>query len=91
MLKEIGDQWVLPVWPYERFAEACAETGCDDNVSDAISLEQFVYHVLPTMIQQDICVEVLPTETKPGKLITAQDLFRVFEGMMESGEYFLEG
>jgi hypothetical protein len=91
LLKEIGDQLLLPVWPYERFAEAWVVSSNEDNIRDAVSLEQFVYHILPTMIQQDISVEVLPTENKPGKIITARELSSLFEGLMESGEYFLEG
>lgn len=91
LLKEIDNQQVLPVWPYEILVKECINPDDEDKTQDAISLEQFVYHVLQTMIKQDIGVEVLPTKTQSGKIISAQDLMNLLEGMMDSGEYYLEG
>ena len=91
LLKEIDNQQVLPVWPYEILVKECINPDDEDKTQDAISLEQFVYHVLQTMIKQDIGVEVLPTKTQSGKIIAAQDLVDLLEGMMDSGEYYLEG
>ena len=91
LLKEVDGQRLLSVWPYESYAEACIVPDSEDTAYDAISLEQFVYHVLRSMMDQDIQVEVLPTQTQQGKILPAQDLFNLFEGLMESGEYFLEG
>lgn len=91
LLKEIDDRLILPVWPYERLARECLFSYDEDKIPDAISLEQFVYHVLPTMKQQNINVEVLPTKIQTGKIIVAQEIMSLFESLMDSGEYYLEG
>jgi len=91
LLKEIDSKLILPVWPYECLARECLLSYDEDNILDAISLEQFVYHVLPMMKQQNIDVEVLPTKMKSGKILVVQEFMSLFESLMDAGEYYLEG
>jgi hypothetical protein len=72
-------------------AANCAANEWQDYTAGAVSLEHFVYNLLPVMMEQDIHVEVLPTAGKPGKLLDASNLAAIFEGMLESGEYYMEG
>ena len=91
IMKDENMQAILPVWPYEVLARDCAVNEWQYHVAEAVSLEQFVYKVLPKMIAQDIKVELLPTSTQAGIVLDAAELATLFEGMMESGEYYMEG
>jgi hypothetical protein len=91
VMKEQNERTILPVWPYQVMAAKCAENEWQDYVPGAVSLEHFVYKLLPTMISQDIKVEILPTKNHPGTLLNAGELSSLFEGMLESGEYYMEG
>lgn len=91
VMKEINEQSILPVWPYEIFAENCAAMEWQDYTATAVSLEHFVYKLLPIMNKQNIKVEVFPSKSHPGSLVKATELASLFEGMMESGEYYMEG
>ena len=91
IMKETNDQTILPVWPYEIFATNCATNEWQDYAACAVSLEHFVYKLLPIMSGKNIKVEVSPSQSQPGSLLDATELASVFEGMMESGEYYMEG
>lgn len=90
-IKDVDNKEMISVWPYKCLAEACDDGKQGAAVADAVSLEQFVEHVLSMMATQQLLVEVFPTQTQPGKILVAQELGELLEGMMESGEYFLEG
>ena len=90
-MKEDKGLSILPVWPYEQMAINCAANEWQDYVPGAVSLEHFVYNLLPVMIKRDIKVEILPTKSQPGHLLAPRDLVSLFEGMLESGEYYMEG
>lgn len=91
VMKEINEQTILPVWPYEIFAANCATSEWQDYTATAVSLEHFVYKLLPIMSKQNIKVEIFPSKSLPGSLMKATELASLFEGMMESGEYYMEG
>lgn len=91
VMKEADGQSILPVWPYEILATQCAANEWQDYTAGAVSLEHFVYKLLPVMIEQDIKVEILPTQTQSGNLLKAKELAAIFEGMLETGEYYMEG
>ena len=90
-IKEVGDKAIIPIWPYKELATVCAQQAGDNQTAVAVSLEQFVYTVLPKIDQQNIQIEIMPTNNQAGKYIQAQALASIFEGMMESGEYYMEG
>ena len=91
VMKDSDDQTILPVWPYQQMATICAVNEWQNYVPGAVSLEHFVYTLLPVMIEQGIKVEILPTANQPGNLLAAEELASIFEGMLESGEYYMEG
>ncbi len=90
-IKEVADKEMIAVWPYKPLAEACAGEDLGAAQADAVSLEQFVDRVLKLMADQRLLVEVFPTPTQPGHILHARELGELFESMMDSGEYFLEG
>ena len=91
VMKDSDDQTILPVWPYEQMAATCAVNEWQNYAPGAVSLEHFVYTLLPVMIEQGIKVEILPTINQPGNLLDAEELASIFDGMLESGEYYMEG
>lgn len=91
VMKDKDGSLVLPVWPYSEFANANAVGEDESKVADAVSLEHFIYNLLPQLIDQDIHIEVMPTRTKKGLVMEAQALFEIIERKLDTGEYFLEG
>lgn len=91
IIKDSDEKTLITVWPYEILAAAFATQSGDGQAPVAVSLEQFVYSLLPVIHQQNIHLEILPTGSLPGKLMPAQALAAILEGMMESGEYYMEG
>lgn len=91
VMKEIDNQIFLPIWPYEQMATGCAINEWQAYRADAISLDYFVYKLLPVMMKQDINAEILPSAVKPGERLAAGELAAILDGMMESGEYYMEG
>lgn len=87
-MQEKTGMTILPVWPYAELASAHNQ---DSYTPDAVSLEHFIYTLLPQMIEQKIHIEVLPTPTHPGAILAPDTLFEIIERKMDSGEYFLEG
>jgi len=81
----------LPIWPYKDLATACAKDDWKLAKPQSISLEHFIYKVSEQLIENEIQLEVLPTDLAPGKIIPARSFFKMLENMMESGEYFMEG
>lgn len=90
LLLQHGDMQYLPVWPYQRFAEEAMPAGGGYNVI-AYALEDFVFETLPELIERDIGVEIMPRATGAGCFITPHRLLDIIGGMMESGEYRLDG
>jgi hypothetical protein len=91
VLNDVGDKTIIPIWPYEVLATACRQTVSCQPTAMAVSLEQFVYSLLPQINHQNIQIEILPTKILPGKIMQARELAGILEGMMESGEYYMEG
>jgi len=90
-MKEQDGISVLPIWPYAELARACAQGSQKSNTPDAVSLEHFIYHLLPLMIDQEVQIEILPTNAQQGLVIEAKALFEIIERKLDTGEYFLEG
>ena len=91
VMKEANEHTILPVWPYKQLADDCATNEWQNYIPGAVSLEHFVYNLLALMEKEDIKVEVFPTATQPGLSVEANELAAQFEGMIESGEYYMEG
>lgn len=91
IIKELDGKSVLPVWPYSELARACVQGSQEKSTPDAVSLEHFIYNLLPLMISQEILIEILPTGAQQGLVMEAQALFEIIERKLDTGEYFLEG
>ena len=80
---------VMPLWPYQGLATPFAESG---EAADAVSLEHFIYHELNELHGEEIRVEVFPgAGKKPGVVMSAAELFRIFDHKLDEEQYFIEG
>lgn len=95
-----GDQWQLitteegvrlPIWPYEYFAKEAAEDRWPDTSTCAESLEFFLYESLQELADKDIMLEIMHRPDQGGCLVSPQRLSSILLGMMDAGEYVLEG
>jgi len=91
VMRELGEQTSLPVWPYQQLAHRCAVDDWQGQSCKSVSLEHFISHILKLLIEQDIQIEIMPGESRQGYIMEPQHLYKMFEGVIESGEYFLEG
>ena len=91
VLRETDNQTILQVWPYEQLADDYATAHDDTCKPSATSLDHFVHNLLSHMVEQDIDIEILPINQHAGKVVTASELHEVFNGLLETGEYYLEG
>ncbi|OQK15491.1 hypothetical protein AU255_14785 [Methyloprofundus sedimenti] len=89
--REINGQVTQPIWPYKRYANEAAVGDWEGFVPVAESLEFFLETSLHQLVAQDVLLEVMPRKFEAGCLISAQRLCGIMEGMMESGEYTLDG
>lgn len=96
-----GTEWVfreqanggqtLPLWPYEKFAQDAATGPWQDKQPQAESMEDFIYHTLEMLIEEDVMVEIMPNPQQPGGLISPHQLLSILTGMIDAGEYRLDG
>lgn len=78
------------VWPYRELAVTYGSAGGSSRPL-AVSLEHFVYKLLPIMIEQGIKINLFPTTLERGLVLEPQELLSIIESMMDSGEYYMEG
>lgn len=87
---ELHGDHCIPLWAYRRYAvEAALDEWCDGR-PDSISMEYFLYQVLPSLAA-GVVLEIMPSSGHEGCLISPQRLLSIFEGMLEAGEYRIEG
>jgi len=91
VLREDDGVVSLPVWPYKKYSLACAMGNWANQIPDAVSLEHFIFKILKRLMNEEIMVEIMPNEHRSGQLIDPSELFVLFESVIESGEYYLEG
>jgi len=89
VMRDDAGKTILSVWPYRQFAEDCADSA--DLRPHATSLDHFIESVMLVLVSQGVYIEVLPTRQQGGILIAAAELLEIFEGLVDSGEYYLEG
>jgi len=80
----------VPVWPYLKYAREAALEYWHDCIPNALSLEFFMFNTLQPMLEQEVLIEVMPHEGKPGCLITPHRLLDILVGVMHSREYRLD-
>ena len=91
VMRELADQTTLPVWPYQQLDNNCAVDDWQGQECKSVSLEHFISRILKLLIENDIQVEIMPSESAQGFIMSPQQLLTLFEGILESGDYFLEG
>lgn len=91
VMRESEHQTTLPVWPYRTFAQACAQGEWLEQETHAVSLEHFISRVLQLLIDREIGVEIMPSNSRRGLCVHPRRLFELFEGVLDAGEYTLEG
>ncbi len=99
-LKEGGAYWMTyerdgrtmqPLFAYKRYAEEAAVGDWEVMVPVAESLEFFMERTLKRLQELDILLEVMPRKTGRGSLVTPRQLSSILEGMIDAGEYTMEG
>lgn len=99
-LKEGGAYWMtyerdgrdtLPVFAYKRYADEAAVADWELLIPVADSLEFFMERTLPRLLEQDICLEIMPQQPGKGSIVTPRQLLSILEGMVDAGEYTIEG
>merc|ERR1711879_571821 len=91
MVREVDGECVMALWPYKRYAREAALDVWHSGRPDAVSLEYFMENVLPLLAAENTLLDVMPRNGTVGFLISPQRLLSIFEGMMDAGEYRLEG
>ena len=81
----------LVVWPYKKFAEEAAVDAWSAYHVEAESLESFMEITLEMLMTEDVMVEIMAKPDKPGCLISPHQLKSILTGMIDAGEYRLDG
>ena len=81
----------LPIWPFKDYTVEMNVGDWDDQSPVSVSLEHFIYQVLGMLKDEDMSVEVFPTRDSSGEIISAHELYEMLEGMVDAGEYYMEG
>ena len=87
LMREEDEKTILPVWPYENLARANLE---GDMVTQATSLEHFI-DILNQNSNQDIDLDIMPLPDQTTVVISIPELLSMYESLIDSGSYFLEG
>ena len=82
---------VMPLWPYQKLATEMIPGAWPDTTEAVESLEEFVEQTLIALMEDDIMIEIMPSPTRPGCLISPQRLHDILTGMLDAGEYKLDG
>ena len=99
-LKEGGEYWMTydsngretqPLFAYKRYAEEAAVGDWEVMIPVAESLEFFMERTLRRLDQLDVMLEVMPRKNGRGSLVTPRQLLSILEGMIDAGEYTMEG
>ena len=91
MVRQVDGQSVVSLWPYKRYATEAALDIWQNGRPDAVSLEYFLDAEIPVFVSGEVLFDVMPREGNAGFLISPQRLASIFEGMMDAGEYRLDG
>ena len=81
----------FPVWPYRRLASDAALEKWESHAPSSVSLDHFLYVMMQELIANNVMIEVMPRIDQSGCLTPAQRLMGILEGMIDAGEYRLDG
>ena len=88
---ESDGQSACPLWPYKRFAGDAALDYWQDYSPSSIALDFFLEHQLVELIEHKVLIDIMPRGSAAGCLIAPQRLQSIFHGMIDAGEYRLDG
>jgi hypothetical protein len=66
---------LVPIWPHERFAKACATAAWQDYEPRRIDLDVWIEHWIPGMTKDGKEVAVFPTPDEKGVVVPPERLF----------------
>ncbi|MCV6636246.1 DUF2750 domain-containing protein [Candidatus Albibeggiatoa sp. nov. NOAA] len=87
LMREEDDKTILPVWPYENLARANLIGGM---VAQATSLEHFI-DILNYNRNRGIDLDIMPLPDQPIVIAPVTEILSMYESLIDSGSYFLEG
>lgn len=87
----LDDRPCLMVWPYKKLATDAALDYWQDSSPASCSLEYFFAKLLEPLSTTQALVEVMPRGEAPGCLIAPNRLQAILQGMLDAGEYRLDG
>ncbi len=90
-VRESGDSRVLSIWPYFQLALEHRPEVQRSFSPQATSIEHFIYDMLQGFVEADIYLEIFPYKESQGHILSAEECFVLFEGILDSGAYFIEG
>jgi hypothetical protein len=90
-IDDVNGSESIVIWPYRQLAEKYASETADRSTPLSTSLDNFLYRILGDCQAANIYISVSPVKGVSGKHISAYDLRGILEGMVETGEYYLEG
>lgn len=89
--REWQGETCMPVWPYRKFAADVAINDWSQYKPHAESLEIFLHGTLELLIEEGVMVEIMPTPERAGCLVSPQRMKSILDGMIDAGEYTLDG
>jgi hypothetical protein len=87
LMREENNKTILPVWPYENLARGNL---AGEMFVQATSLEHFI-DILNHNSNQGIDLDIMPMPEQPTTLISIVEILSMYESLIDSGSYFLEG
>lgn len=88
---ERGEQTTMPIWPYKNLVEKSSLIDTQSIQPAAESLEDFIDHTLDMLIDEEVMIEIMASCNHPGCLISPHRLSDIFIGLIDAGEYTLDG
>lgn len=88
MVGDDSGKQMIPVWPHERYANACAIDDWADAAPTVIELEAWMTRWLPGMTRDGVQVAVFPvaTERMSGVVVLPERLEKDLEAELENYE-----
>lgn len=91
MVRDLNHEQTLPVWPYRKFAADAALHQFNDHAPTSVALDYFLDSTLNGVETQKLLIEIMPHGDQSGCLITPDRLRSILMGMIDAGEYRLDG
>ena len=88
---QVDDVCALPIWPFKEFALQNARDKWAHLEPQAVSLDHFLDRVIKLAVREDIMLDVLPVDRQPGVVVTPAQFYDYMDGLIDAGEYYMEG